>query len=107
MKLRLTTTATNSDSKENSFMKNTIDLPSSILLKCRFQIQPRNFIVNFCLENPNLSKNETVELFKLLQFKILPIYRTIIRFEKQEKVKRKIGSRKKCALSSSEVRAAS
>jgi hypothetical protein len=71
------------------------------------ELQRRNFILKFCLQNPNKSKNETVELFKLLEFKILPIYRTIIRFEKQEKVERKIGSLKKWALSSSEVRAAS
>jgi hypothetical protein len=56
----------------------------------------------FCLEDPNKSKTEH---FKLLGFKIPTIYRTIIvqqRFEKQEKVERKIGSAKKCA----EVRAA-
>jgi hypothetical protein len=52
------------------------------------------------------SKSETVEHFKLLEFKILIIYRRVKRFEKQEKVKRKIGSEKKCAFSSSKVRAA-
>jgi hypothetical protein len=67
-------------------MKNTIDLPSSM---------PRN---------PNKSKSETIEHFKLLGFKIPAIYRTIKRFEKQEKVEKKIGSQKKCALSSSKVR---
>jgi hypothetical protein len=47
----------------------------------------------------------TVEHFKVLGFKIPTIYRTIKRFEKQEKVERKICSGKKCALSSSKVHA--
>jgi transposase len=38
--------------------------------------------------------------------KVSTIYRSIKRFEKQEKLERKIGSGKKCALSSSKVRAA-
>jgi AraC-like DNA-binding protein len=60
----------------------------------------------FCLENPNKSKSETLEHFKLLVIKIPTIYRTIKRFENQEKVEKKIGSGKKCAFSSSKVRAA-
>jgi hypothetical protein len=43
-------------------------------------------------------KSKSVDQFKLLGFKIPTIYRTIKRFEKQEKVERKIGSGKKCAL---------
>jgi hypothetical protein len=70
------------------------------------ELQRRNLIVKFGLQNPNKSKSETVEHFKLLGFKIPTIYRTIKRFEKQEKVERKIGTGKKCALSSSKVRAA-
>jgi hypothetical protein len=70
------------------------------------ELQCRNLIVKFCLENPNKSKSETVEHFKLLGFKIPTFYRTIKRFAKQEKVERKIGSGKKFALSSSKVRAA-
>jgi DeoR/GlpR family transcriptional regulator of sugar metabolism len=69
------------------------------------ELQRRNLIVKFCLENPNKSKS-TVEHFKLLGVKIPTIYRTIKRFEKQEKVERKIGSGKKFALASSKVRAA-
>jgi hypothetical protein len=57
------------------------------------ELQRRNLIV-ICLENPNKSKSETVEHFKLLGFKIPTIYRTIKRFEKEEKVERKIGSAK-------------
>jgi hypothetical protein len=56
--------------------------------------QRRNLIVKFCLENLNKSKSETVEHFKLLEFKIPTIYRTIKRFETQEKVKQKIDSGK-------------
>jgi hypothetical protein len=56
------------------------------------EFQRRNLIVKFCLENPSKSKSETVEHFKVLEFKIHTINRTIKRFEKQEKVKRKIGS---------------
>jgi hypothetical protein len=52
------------------------------------ELQRRNLIVKFCLENPNKSKSETVEHFKLLGFKIPPIYRAIKRFEKQEKSSR-------------------
>jgi hypothetical protein len=70
------------------------------------ELQRQNLIVDFCLENPNKSKSKTVKDLKLLGFKIPTIYRKIKRFEKQEKVKRKIGSGKKCALSSSKVRAA-
>jgi hypothetical protein len=70
------------------------------------ELQRRNLIVKCCPENPNKSKSETVEHFKLLGFKISTIYHTITKFEKQEKVERKIGSGKKCALSSSKVRAA-
>jgi hypothetical protein len=47
--------------------------------------QRQNLIVKFCPENPNKSKSETVEHFKLLGFKILTICRTIKRFEKLEK----------------------
>jgi hypothetical protein len=77
-------------------MKNTIDLPSSILRRrgilMRFlsvkmslsELQRRNLIVNFCLQNSNESKSETFEHFKLLRFKT--IYRTIERFAKQEKL---------------------
>jgi hypothetical protein len=50
------------------------------------ELQRRNFIVKFYLENPNKSKNETVEHFKLMGLKIPTIYRTIKRFEKQEKL---------------------
>jgi hypothetical protein len=65
------------------------------------ELQRRNLIVKFCLEKPNESKSETVEYYKLLEFKIPTIYRTIERFKNQENVERKIGSGKKCALSSS------
>jgi hypothetical protein len=64
------------------------------------ELQRRNLIFSFCLENPNKSKSETVGHFKLLGLKIPTIYRTIKRFGKQKKVERGIGSRKKCALSS-------
>jgi transposase len=67
------------------------------------ELQRRNLIVKFCLENPNKNKSETVEYFKLLEFKTPTIYRTIKRFEKQEKVEKKIGSGKKCALSLSKI----
>jgi hypothetical protein len=54
------------------------------------ELQRRNIIVKFCLENPNKSKRETKEstLKKLLEFKIPTIYRTIKRSEKQEKEER-------------------
>jgi hypothetical protein len=48
------------------------------------ELQHPNLIVKCCLENPNKSKSETVEHFKLLEFKIPTIYRRIKRFEKQE-----------------------
>jgi hypothetical protein len=36
------------------------------------ELQRRNKIVKFCLQNPNKSKNETAEYFKLLRpFKFL------------------------------------
>jgi hypothetical protein len=70
------------------------------------ELRRRNLIVRFCLENSNKSKSETAEHFKRLRFKIPTIYRTSKRFEKQEKVEKKISSGKKCALSSSKVRAA-
>jgi hypothetical protein len=72
------------------------------------ELQRRNLIVKFCLEKPNKSKSETVEhfKFKLMGFKSPTIYRTIKRFEKQEKVERKNWFREKCSLSSSKVRAA-
>jgi hypothetical protein len=69
------------------------------------ELQRRNLIVKFCVENPNKSKSKTVEHFKLLGFKIPTIYRRIKRFEYHEKVERKIGSGKKCALSPSKFRA--
>jgi hypothetical protein len=105
---RITTTGTNSDFKKTSFMKNYIDLPTSVLadgvFSCvfnlsnvAFRITASKFNCKFCLETPNKSKSETAEHFKLLGLKM---------FEKKEKVKRKIGSGKKCALSSSKVRAA-
>jgi hypothetical protein len=70
------------------------------------ELQRRNLILKFCLENPNKSKSETVGHFKLVGFKIPTINWTIKRFEKQEKVEKKIGSGKKCALSSLKVHAA-
>jgi Fe2+ or Zn2+ uptake regulation protein len=70
------------------------------------ELQRRNLIVKFSLKNPNKSKRETDENFKLLEFKIPTIYRTIKMFEKQKKVDRKIGFEKKCARSSSKVHAA-
>jgi hypothetical protein len=72
------------------------------------ELQRRNLIVKFCLENSNKSKNETVDVehFKLLGFNIPIIFLTIKRFEKQEKMERNIGSGKKCAFSSSKVHAA-
>jgi hypothetical protein len=66
----------------------------------------RRLIVKFCLGNPSKCKSETVEHFKLLGFKIATTYRTIKMCEKEEKVERKIGSGKKCALSSSKAPAA-
>jgi hypothetical protein len=69
---------------------------------CVFNLSKCCFL-KFCLENPNESKNENVEHFKLLLgFKISTIYRT--RFEKLEKVERKSGSGAKCAFSSPKVR---
>jgi DNA-binding transcriptional regulator YhcF (GntR family) len=70
------------------------------------ELQRRNLIVKFWLENPNKNKSETVEHFKLLEFKTPTINRTIKRFEKQEKVEKKIGSGKICALSLSKIRVA-
>jgi hypothetical protein len=61
------------------------------------ELQRRNLIVKFYLENPNKIKSETVEHFKLLGFKTPTIHRTIKRFEKQQKGK--IGSGTQCALS--------
>jgi hypothetical protein len=58
------------------------------------ELQRRNLIIKFCLENLNKSKSETVEHFKLLGCKTPTIYRTIKRFEKQEKLERKIDSGK-------------
>jgi hypothetical protein len=58
------------------------------------ELQRGNLIVKFCLENLNKSKSETVEHFKLVEFKIPTICRTNKRFEKQEKVERKICSGK-------------
>jgi hypothetical protein len=54
------------------------------------ELQRRNLVVKFCLENPNKSKSEAVKHFKLLRFKIPTIYRTIKRFEKQENVDGKL-----------------
>jgi arginine repressor len=51
--------------------------------------QRQNLIVKLCPKNPNKSKSETVEHFKLLGFKILTTSRTIKMFEKLEKVERK------------------
>jgi hypothetical protein len=73
------------------------------LSKCP-ELQRRNLSEKCCLENPNKRRNKNIEPFKLLGFKIPSIYRTIIRFEKQEKEERKIGSGKNCALSSSKAR---
>jgi hypothetical protein len=85
-------------------MKNSIDLTSSILrrreilmrfksIKMSFsELQRRNLFVKTCLENPNKSKCETVEHFKLLIFKIPTNYRTINRFEEQDKEEKKLGS---------------
>jgi hypothetical protein len=39
------------------------------------ELQRQNLIVKMFLQNPNKSKSETVEHFKLLGFKILTIYR--------------------------------
>jgi hypothetical protein len=64
------------------------------------KLQRRNLCVNFCLENPN----KTFEHFKPLGYRKPTIYRTIKRFETQEKVERKIGFGKKCAFSSSKAR---
>jgi hypothetical protein len=50
------------------------------------ELQRLNLIVRYYLETPNESQSETVEHFKLLAFKIPTIYRTIKRFENQEKV---------------------
>jgi hypothetical protein len=114
VKSRITTAATtaiNSDSKKTiDYRQNFAQTRNSqTFLICQsiaFRITATKFNCKFCLENPNKSKSETVEHFKLRRFKIHTIYRTIKRFEKQEIVERKIGSGKKCALSSSKVRAA-
>jgi hypothetical protein len=68
-------------------------------------IQRRNLMVKFCLENPNKRKSETVEYYKLLEYKKPTSYCTIKRFQKQENVERKVGSGQKCALSLSKARA--
>jgi hypothetical protein len=50
------------------------------------ELQHRNLIVTFCLEDSNDSRCWTVEYFKLLEYKKPTIYRTIKRLEKQENV---------------------
>jgi hypothetical protein len=54
------------------------------------ELQRRNLIVKFRLENPNKSISETVEYLKLLGYKKFPIYCTIKKFEKQENVGEKM-----------------
>jgi hypothetical protein len=44
------------------------------------ELQCRNLIVKFCLQNPNKIKRETGEYFKLLGYKNSTIYRTNKRF---------------------------
>jgi hypothetical protein len=67
-------------------MENTIDLLSSILRRRRIhkrfksvkmslsEFQRQNLIVKFCLENPNKSKSETAEHFKVLGCMISTVY---------------------------------
>jgi hypothetical protein len=54
------------------------------------ELQRKNLIVKFYLENPNKSKSEPVKHFILLGFKIPTIFRTVKRFEKQAKVERNL-----------------
>jgi hypothetical protein len=74
MKLRVTTTAKNSDSKKTSFMKilfiyhhqfcANAELMRFLFVKMTLSELQR--VVKFCLKNPNKSKSDTVEHFKLL-----------------------------------------
>jgi hypothetical protein len=82
-------------------MKNTIDLPSSILRRRRILVRFEFVKMSLSMKTQIKGKRETFEHFKLLSFKIF----TIKRFEKQKKQERKIDSGKKCALLSSKVRA--
>jgi hypothetical protein len=75
-------------------MKNTIDLPSSILRRRRILVRFEFVKMSLSMKTQIIGKRETFEHFKLLRFKIF----TIKRFKKQKKQERKIDSGKKCAL---------
>jgi hypothetical protein len=65
------------------------------------ELQCQKLIVKMFLQNPNKSKSETTGIQDSYYLSYINK-----RFDKQERVERKIGSGKKCSLSSSKVHAA-